>query len=61
MTIENKIIKEDKRTLELVSPEKENINSKTILIEDNSSQNILDNKITSPELENSGVVVQQSF
>ncbi len=60
-TIENKIIKEDKRTSELVSPYKENIISETILIEDNSSQNILDNKIISPESENSGVVVQQSF
>ena len=59
--IENKIIEEDKQPSQLISPDKEDIISKTKLIEDNASINNLDNKITSPESENSGVVVQPSF
>ena len=60
-TIENKIVEEDKKPSQLASPNKEDIISKTKLIEDNASKNNLDNKITSPESENSGVVVQPSF
>jgi hypothetical protein len=60
--IENKIVEEVKQTPQIESPDKEDIISETKLIEDNdASKKNLDNKITSPNLENSGVVVQPSF
>lgn len=66
--IENKIVEEVKQTPQIESPDKEDIISETKLIKDNdviedndASKKNLDNKITSPNLENSGVVVQPSF
>jgi hypothetical protein len=61
-TIENKITEEDMQPSSPdKAPDKEDIISETILIEDNASKNNLDNKITAPELDNSSVVVQPSF
>ena len=60
-SIENKISEEEKQPSQPSLPDKEDIILETKLIEDNASKNNLDNKITAPDSENSGVVVQPSF